>query len=136
MSINIDQLINEHDRRIQIVETENQHKSKQVDDLIGELKNLSVGLSENVIAFRTYTAHHDNLKESNSKLWRKFDESEKVTRLEIESIKTSINAINITNSGNQQVIDDVKSIKNKAMLIVTAAVLSPIAVGASVFFGK
>ena len=136
MSINIDQLINEHDRRIQIVETENQHKSKQVDDLIGELKNLSVGLSENVIAFRTYTAHHDNLKESNSKLWRKFDESEKVTRLEIESIKTSINAINITNSGNQQVIDDVKSIKNKAMLIVTAAVLSPIAVGVSVFFGK
>lgn len=136
MTQELDRRISEHDRRIQMVESQNEQNAKQVGELIQELRTLSHGLAENITVFREYTVRHDNLKESNSKLWRKFDEAEKLNKAEFESIKKQINTINLVNTGNQQIIDDVKVIKNKVLLLVTAAVLSPIAVGASVFISK
>lgn len=136
MTQELDRRISEHDRRIQMVESQNEQNAKQVGELIQELRTLSHGLAENITVFREYTVRHDNLKESNSKLWRKFDEAEKLNKNEFEAIKKQINTINLVNTGNQQIIDDVKVIKNKVLLLVTAAVLSPIAVGASVFISK
>lgn len=119
------QKLNEHDARLKIMEDQNTRSAEQMTSLITELNALSHSLRETVATFREYTVKHDNLRESNNKLWAKYDRQD-----------IAIAELNIKNAANQQIINDVVAIKNKVLGVVVLAVLSPLSIGAALFFGK
>lgn len=121
----IENKINEHDKRLQRMEDHSLQSAQQTDKLVGELQTLSADLRETVITFREYTVKHDNLRESNIKLWQKYEKQ-----------NDAIASINLTNAKNQEAINSVISIKNKVLLVVLMAILSPITVGAAILFSK
>lgn len=121
----LEQRINEHDNRIKLMEDQSLRNTEQMAALLGELHDLSGSLRETVLTFKEYTVKHDNLKESNEKLWHKF-----------ESQSEAMAKINLVNAANQQTIDGIVAIKSKIMLIIVAAVLSPVTVGAALVFTK
>ena len=121
----LEQKLNEYDARLKVMEDQNTRSAEQMTSLITELNSLSHSLRETVSTFREYTVKHDNLRESNAKLWAKYDRQD-----------TAIAELNIKNASNQQIINDVIAIKNKVMAVVILAVLSPISIGVALVFGK
>jgi chromosome segregation ATPase len=121
----LEQKINEHDARLKMMEDQNTRSAEQMTSLITELNTLSHSLRETVSTFREYTVKHDNLRESNVKLWAKY-----------ESQAAAISDLQIKNASNQQIINDVIAIKNKVLAVVVLAVLSPITIGVAMVFGK
>lgn len=159
------QQINEIDKRVRYMEEQSTRNTEQMAALLGGISDLSSDLSgvtrelrETVLAFREYTVKHDTLKESNSKLWDKYeklaidtsirfdktskDHADKFDKLLMdanlkhEKQNDAIAKINLTNAKNQEVINSVVAIKNKVMGIVVLAILSPISIGAAIFFNK
>lgn len=122
---NLEQTIREHDQRIRMMEDQSLKNTEQMAALLGELHDLSGSLRETVLTFREYAVKHDNLNESNKALWSKYEKQ-----------NDAIAQINLTNAKNQEVINSVVSIKNKVMIIVLGAILSPITVGAAIVFTK
>lgn len=122
---NLEQTIKEHDQRIRMIEDQSLKNTEQMAALLGELHDLSGSLRETVLTFREYAVKHDNLNESNKSLWVKYEKQNE-----------AIAKINLTNAKNQEVINSVVSIKNKVMIIVLGAILSPITVGAAIVFTK
>lgn len=122
---NLEQTIREHDQRIRMMEDQSLKNTEQMAALLGELHDLSGSLRETVLTFREYAVKHDNLNESNKALWLKYEKQNE-----------AISQINLTNAKNQEVINSVVSIKNKVMIIVLGAILSPITVGAAIVFTK
>ena len=121
----LEQKLNEYDARLKLIEDQNTRSAEQMTSLITELNSLSHLLRETVSTFREYTVKHDNLRESNAKLWAKYDRQD-----------IAIAELNIKNASNQQIINDVIAIKNKVMAVVILAVLSPISIGVALVFGK
>lgn len=123
--IDIEQRVLDHDNRLLLMEDQRTRDSEQMTALLGELRGLSGELRETVVTFKEYTVKHDNLRESNIKLWQKYEKQNE----EIAKIKEK-------NASNQEVINSVVSIKNKVMVIVIGAILSPITIGAAILFSK
>lgn len=121
----LEKAIQDHDHRLRLMEDQNLKNTEQMAALLGELHSLSGSLRETVLTFREYTVKHDNLKESNHKLWDKYEKQNE-----------AISTINLTNAKNQEVINSVVAIKNKVMIIIIGAILSPITVGAAIVFTK
>jgi chromosome segregation ATPase len=121
----LEQKLQDHDHRLRLMEDQSLRNTEQMAALLGELHDLSGSLRETVLTFREYAVKHDNLTESNKALWVKYEKQNE-----------AISAINLTNAKNQEVINSVVSIKNKVMIIVLGAILSPITVGAAIVFTK
>lgn len=128
----LNQKITEHESRLRYMEEQSARSTEQmaallggIGDLSGDLSKVSSELRETVLTFREYTVKHDSLKESNIKLWDRYEKQNE-----------AISAINLTNAKNQEVINSVVAIKNKVLGVVILAILSPISIGAAIVFTK
>lgn len=135
--------LNEFDNRLRYMEEQSTRNTEQMAALLGgisdlsrDLSSVSMELKETVLTFREYTVKHDNLKDSNSKLWEKYEKLSADMNLKHEKQNDAIAKINLTNAKNQEVINSVVAIKNKVMGVVILAILSPISIGAAIVFTK
>ena len=133
--------LNEFDNRLRYMEEQSTRNTEQMAALLGgisdlsrDLSSVSMELKETVLTFREYTVKHDNLKDSNSKLWEKYEKLSADMNLKHEKQNDAIAKINLTNAKNQEVINSVVAIKNKVMGVVILAILSPISIGAAIVF--
>lgn len=135
--------LNELDNRLRYMEEQSTRNTEQMAALLGgisdlsrDLSSVSMELKETVLTFREYTVKHDNLKDSNSKLWERYEKLSADMNLKHEKQNDAIAKINLTNAKNQEVINSVVAIKNKVMGVVILAILSPISIGAAIVFTK
>lgn len=149
MQDDLERKVDEHGQRMMVLESHsaeimalNMKNTEQFASLIGEIHDLTT-------VFKVYAEKHDNLKESNTKLWAKVekqdDSIDKINLSLAENKKLSsivekqgeiLQKIATTNATNQVAINTFVLMKNKALALVVAAILSPIALGVSLIFTK
>lgn len=149
MSEELAKKVSDHDQRMRLLEDQTMRHTEQFGALLGELHTVAEKMTENTAAFREYAIRHDNLKESNIKLWDKVEkqtieintinlnlaENKKISSV-VEKQGVILEKIATTNATNQVALDSFTMIKNRALVLVVAAILSPITLGAALIFTK
>lgn len=156
MSEELARIVSDHGQRMRMLENQaiknseqNDRHTEQFGALLGELHTVAEKITESTLAFREYAVKHDNLKESNDKLWEKVEkqdasigainltlaENKKIASV-VERQGVILEKIATTNATNQVALDSFTMIKNRALVLVVAAILSPITLGAALIFTK
>lgn len=106
---------NNYETRLMLLETQIAHQQAQSEKVFDKMDKLTDSLQEMCVSFRESAIKHDNLKESNARLWKETEENTK----DIINLKE-------TNAGNKFVLDTLKNSINRGIVAIVLSMVGSI----------